>query len=209
MHILYTFLCTAEHTSTSVIATLLSDDDDGAARAVLRSLHPVLYTQDDRVFWYHASFPDFIFDPAQSNFRIGEEAFEFSCPEPAHHNLLSESCFHVMNSRLRFNIANIKSSFFLDRDNSTLPDAVKQNIPPILSYSCRNWDHHVSSVASANSNALCETLSNFLQLRVLFWIEAMNLLNSRGLCDQMLKRVRKWVTNVSDIVTECFMINKW
>jgi len=27
--------------------------------AVVEELHAVLYTQDDRVFWYHASFPDF------------------------------------------------------------------------------------------------------------------------------------------------------
>jgi hypothetical protein len=88
-----------------------------------------------------------------------------------------------------------------------LPDAVKQNISPALSYSCRNWDHHLLAVVSTDSGAQRDTLSKFLQLRVLFWIEAMNLLGSRGLCDRMLQRAHKWVKNVSDILTEQFMIN--
>ena len=37
-------LCTVERTSAY-----------GAANATLRDLHAILYTQDDRVFWYHAS----------------------------------------------------------------------------------------------------------------------------------------------------------
>jgi len=109
---------------------------------------------------------------------------------------------------LKFNIANITSSFVLDRDNSALPNAVRQNITPVLSYSCQNWDYHLSAVAATDSDTLRRTLSKFLQLRVLFWIEAMNLLGSRGLCDQMLKRARKWLPNVRNILTEYFMINK-
>jgi len=89
LHILYTFLCTAERTSASVVAALVPDGDDETARAVLRDLHAVLYTQDNRVFWYHASFPDFIFTQARSNFRIDRRDFTFSCHEPAHHSLLS------------------------------------------------------------------------------------------------------------------------
>ena len=109
---------------------------------------------------------------------------------------------------MKFNIANIESSFIFDCDNSALADAVKQNIPSVLSYSCRKWDQHLSAVAATDSDAICRTLAEFLELRVLFWIAAMNLLGSRGLCDQMLKRARKWVPNVSHILTEYFVIDK-
>ena len=61
---LYTFLCTAECTSASIVAALVLDGDDDTARAVLHDLHAVLYIQDDQVFWYHASFPNFIFTQA-------------------------------------------------------------------------------------------------------------------------------------------------
>ena len=49
-------------------------------------------------------------------------------------------------------------------------NAVKQNIPPVLSYSCRNWDYHLSGVASTDSDAVRRTLLDFLELHVLFWI---------------------------------------
>jgi hypothetical protein len=44
-------------------------------------------------------------------------------------------------------------------------------------------------------------------LHVLFWIEAMNLLGLRGLYYPMLQTVLKWVSNVSDTLTEYFMMD--
>jgi hypothetical protein len=205
LDILYTFLCSAERTSTSIVAELLLPPKTNStlsnteiADGVLKSLHAVLYTENDKVLSYHKSFTDFMFDQ--------NRAKEFWCDQGKHHRLLTDSCFRVMDG-LKFNIANIESSFLLDHDNSALPKAVKQNIIPVLSYSCRNWDCHLSAAASTDSNALCGTLSKFLQLRVLFWIEAMNLLGSRGQCDLMLRRARKWVPNVSEILSEYFVIN--
>ena len=101
-----------------------------------------------------------------------------------------------MKLGLRFNIANIPSSFVLDSDNSILSDAVKQNIQPFLSYSCRNWDYHLCAVETRDMAPLCKTLSEFLKLRILFWIEAMNLLGLRSLCDSMLLKAQKWVAEV-------------
>ena len=213
LQILYTILCTAERTSTSIVTSLLAGDSDSdtasivetnpavgdtsIADDVLRRLYAVLYTDNDKVLWYHKSFPDFLFDKARSK--------EFWCNEAEHHQRLAESCFHIMQAWLRFNIADIPSSFILDRDNPTLSDTVKQNIPPVLGYSCQNWDYHLSAVASTELNALYHTLSDFLELRVLFWIEAMNLLGSRGLCDPMLRTACKCVINVSDILTKNFI----
>ena len=206
LDILHTFLCTAERTSTSVVAKLLLPPNKTnptlshteIAHGVLKSLYAVLYIENDKVLTYHKSFTDFMFDQ--------NRAKKFWCDRAKRHRLLTSSCFRIMDN-LKFNIANIKSSFLLDRDNCALPNAVKQKITPVLSYSCRNWDYHLSAIASTDSDALCDTLSHFLQLRVLFWIEAMNLLGSRGQCDRMLQRARKWVPNVSEILTEYFVIN--
>ena len=206
LDILHTFLCSAERTSTSTVAELLlaSNKSNPAlshteiADGVLKSLHAVLYIENDKVLTYHKSFTNFMFDQ--------NWAKKFWCDQAKHHRLLTNSCFRVMD-RLKFNIANIETSFLFDRDNSALPNAVKQNITPALSYCCRNWDYHLSATTSTKSDALCDTLSKFLQLCVLFWIEAMNLLGSRGQCDRMLQRARKWVPNVSEILTEYFVIN--
>jgi hypothetical protein len=197
LRILYTFLCTAERTSTSTVAALVADSDDEVAKAVLDDLHAVLYSQDDQIFWYHASFPDFIFDRARSNFRIGNEEFAFSCNEPAHHNLLGESCFHIMKSGLRFNMGDIPSSFLFDSDNVVaLAEQVNKNVSAVLRYSSQHWTHHLPSPQSINIDNLLPLLSEFLQIRVLFWIEAMNLLKLRNQCTPMLQSARQWVLKV-------------
>ena len=197
---LYTFLCTAERTSASVVAALNLDGNDEAARAVLRDLHAVLYSQDDKVYWYHASFPDFIFSEARSNFRIDNKDFTFSCNEPTHHGLIGESCFCIMKSEkfgLRFNMGDIKSSFLFDRDNAAeLSEQVNRNISAVLRYSSRYWTHHLPSPQLINTNKLVSCISEFLHIRVLFWIEAMNLLGLSNWCNPMLQSARWWVLKV-------------
>ena len=198
--ILYTFLCTAERTSTSIAAALVPDGDDEAARAVLHDLHAVLYTQDDRVFWYHSSFPDFIFSQARSNFRIDKMDFTFSCNEPVHQSLLSKSCFRIMKSEksgLRFNMGNITSSFLFDRDNNVeLSKHVNQNISAVLRYSSCYWTYHLPLSQPIDTDDLCRCISEFLQIRVLFWIEAMNLLGLSNQCTPILQFANQWALKV-------------
>jgi len=196
LRILYTFLCTAERTSTSIVAALVAEGDDDVALAVAEDLHAVLYTQGDRVFWYHASFPDFIFDPARSNF----DNFTFWCNESAHHNLLGESCFRVMKSGLRFNMGDIKSSFLFDSDSAeALSEKVNNNISAVLRYSTCHWAHHLPPPQVANTDNLRFCISEFLQIRVLFWIEAMNLLKLPNQCTRMLQHAREWVLKVRTV----------
>ena len=197
---LYTFLCTAERTSASIVAALVLDGVDETARAVLHDLHAVLYTQDDRVFWYHASFPDFIFSQARSNFRIDKMEFKFSCNESDHHSLLGKACFRIMKSEksgLRFNMGNITSSFLFDRDNTVaLSKQVNDNISAVLRYSSCYWTHHLPLPQLINTDILCCCISEFLQIRVLFWIEAMNLLGLSNQCTPMLQFASQWVLKV-------------
>jgi len=186
LRILHTFLCTADRTSTSVIADLLfTSDYTDVAEKLLSHLHAVLYTEDGRVLAYHKSFSDFLFDQTRSDV--------FWCNQAMHHRLLTDSCFRIMKNGLRFNIANISSSFMLDKDNPTLVDSIKVNIPRVLDYSCRNWGYHLSSTASSTPDHLCDTLSDFLEIRALFWIEAMNLLGMRGRCGPFLRTAQEWV----------------
>ena len=216
LQILFTFLCTTERTSTFVVnELLLTDDFDSDSASVtetnsavaetsiaddtLQRLYAVLYSENNKVLWYHKSFPDFLFDRDRSK--------DFWCDQAAHHQRLMDSCFRVMQEGLRFNIANIESSFVFDRNNSTLPDAVADNVSLTLSYSCRYWDFHLSSTAPSDSNHLQETLSEFLKCRALFWIEAMNLLESGGLCERMLRKASNRVTNVSFVSSEYIIMS--
>ena len=186
LSILHTFLCTAERTSTSVVADLLfTSDYTDVAEKLLLDLDTVLYRQHGRVLAYHKSFSDFIFDEDRSGI--------FWCNQAMHHRVLADACFRCMKDGLRFNTANIPSSFVLDVDNPMLADAVKENIPPVLQYSCQNWSYHVSAAALIILDGLHYSISEFLERRALFWIEAMNLLGLGGLCGSMLQTVHDWV----------------
>ncbi|KDR70900.1 hypothetical protein GALMADRAFT_144370 [Galerina marginata CBS 339.88] len=157
LHILFTFLCTSECTSTSIVTGLLTEDSNtdpdsssvskansavsemSIADDILQRLYVVLYTENNKVLWYHKSFPDFFFDQNQSK--------TYWCDRAEHHQRLMASCFRVMKEGLQFNIANIKSSFVFDCDNTTLLDAVTNKISSTLSCTCQNWDQHFFSTA--------------------------------------------------------------
>ena len=101
-----------------------------------------------------------------------------------------------MKSGLQFNIGNTASSFLFDRNNTTLSEQVNRNISAVLRYSSRFWAHHLPLHQSINIDDICCCLSEFLQIWVLFWIEAMNLLGLCDWCTPVLQFVSQWVLEV-------------
>ncbi|KAF6742254.1 hypothetical protein DFP72DRAFT_1179432 [Ephemerocybe angulata] len=200
LRVLHTFLSTPERTSTTTVASLLFPKDPTEGNTpglpsstvelvndVLSRLHAVLYTGENQlVLSYHKSFTDFVYDQDRSK--------EYCCNQEALHECLAEGCFRIMKAGLRFNIANIPSSFLLDSENTELVEQVNCNITNDLAYSCRQWGFHLSVATPATeSESLVPMLSEFLQLRALFWIEAMNLLGCMGTCDPTLRATGSWV----------------
>jgi hypothetical protein len=196
LRILHTFLCTFERTSTSLAAALLSESDETAI-AVLNELHAVLYCKDDQVLWYHASFPDFIFSQTRSTFELDGRRISMSCNKAHHHALLTKCCFDVMKL-LRFNIGDMPSSFVLDAEDPELTQRIDTNIKAFLRYASRHWAHHLALTDEMNADGedLGDCIADFLRIRILFWIEAMNLLGSSGQCTTMLQSAREWVLKV-------------
>jgi len=123
-----------------------------------------------------------------------------SCDQQAQHVRLTHSCFDIMKSGLKFNICNHPSLFLLDSEVPDLKDRIQKNISNFLQYSCRYWVHHLTQAASGDSDALQGRIYEFLRVRVLFWIEAMNLLGWRGQCSRMLQSAREWVMKVGDLM---------
>ena len=198
LRILHTFLCTFERTSTSLAAALLSESDEIAV-AVLNELYAVLHCKDDQVLWYHASFPDFIFRQTETRltFELDGRRISMSIDEAHHHALLTKCCFNIMKS-LCFNIGDIASSFILDAEDTELTKRIDTNIKAVLRYASRYWAHHLAQTDKTNADVedLGDCITDFLRIRILFWIEAMNLLQSSGQCTPMLQRVREWVLKV-------------
>ncbi|KAG6859779.1 hypothetical protein C0995_004165 [Termitomyces sp. Mi166 len=69
--ILHNLLCAQERISISIAARLSDFDDiidmEECAEHIVQELHAVLYIKEGKVFWYHASFPDFVFTPERFN----------------------------------------------------------------------------------------------------------------------------------------------
>jgi len=199
LRILYTFLCSAERISAKVSSSLV-DTKVRIASKMLDRLHAVLYVEDGRVYWYHASFPDFIFNRERSNFHMDDKEFTFSCDAAAQHSFLTHACFQIMNSKdtgLRFNMGHIKSLYLLDHEHpEELHENVNKNISPALRYACTYWAHHVSFSPPSKGSPIYEMVTDFLQLHVLLWIEAMHLLGSSGECSHLLHNARNWVSKV-------------
>ena len=198
LYALHTLLCTQERVSVPVAGELCSDDADMAelVELVVDELHAVLYVKGDRVLWYHASFPDFIFSQARSgNVPLGPDSrvVDMHCNEAAHHAHLLRSCFRIMKTHLRFNICDLPSSFLLDSEVLDLKDRIRVKIGESLRYSCLHWAQHLAQTSSDEGR---REIRDFLQLKVLFWIEAMNLLESLARCTPMLQQARECILKV-------------
>lgn len=196
LSILHTFLCTLEPTSPVVVVDLLNGIksntyeyiDVGVAQGVLHRLHAVLYREDGNVMWFHKSFPDFIFDKKRSR--------RFYCDQGQQHRQLLEGCFDTMKWRLHFNIAGISSSCKLDRDDEWLSTSVANNISPSLRYACHFWSGHLNMTPFSPFSPILGIINEFLQIGVLFWLEAMNLLKQRGRCESLLREAYRRVTQL-------------
>ena len=203
LNILHTILCTQERVSTSVAAALHPDSDDmqDVADVVVEDLHAVLYVKDGCVFWYHASFPDFIFTQARSKFTLPantNHVIDMSCDKTSYHTLLTQSCFNIMMSPsgLCFNICQLPSSFLLDSQVPDLALRTQENISDVLRYCSHYWAQHLVQAAENKLKVLFGCIMQFLNKHVLFWIEAMNLLGSSAVCPLMLQQARKMVLKV-------------
>ena len=192
----------------SVIAHL-SDINQDTVEKTVKSLHAVLFvsSKDKCVYWYHTSFLDFIFTQVTATFSIflkqGYPSQEINvfCDKVVHHAILACQCFSIMGDQLHFNMCNLKSSFQFDSDVPGLDDEKLRNLPPVLQYSSQNWATHLSQAAAANdeSNELLQFLNNFMCNKLLFWIEAMNLIDSKFECASLLKDAEEWLKKVRKI----------
>ncbi|KNZ82248.1 hypothetical protein J132_04209, partial [Termitomyces sp. J132] len=196
--ILHTILCTEERISTSVAAglcnTLNVKDMEERADDLVKKLHSVLYTKDNKIFWYHASFPDFIFAQGRSSkicvthFNNSSSYIDISCDAASYHALLAHSCFDIMQRDLQFNICNLPSSFFEDSQVPNLQTCIKEKISGVLQYTCQHWAQHIMKAIPREHRNIMHKLESFLEIHVLFWIEVMNLLQLSKQCHIMLQQ---------------------
>jgi hypothetical protein len=105
---------------------------------------------------------------------------------------LALASLRVMEHSLRFNICDLKSSYLPNSQDTGLPERVKTSIPAHLSYSCRHWATHVQTTDFEDELAK-EIRSLFDNERLMFWVEALGLLNAIRGAVTVLPLVAKWL----------------
>ncbi|KAG6885358.1 hypothetical protein C0992_005190 [Termitomyces sp. T32_za158] len=211
LRILHTFLCAEERISPTLAAALVNSKDIDQANNVVEKLHAVLFVKDDCIFWYHASFPDFIFNQIQSKFTVKEQTLDMSCDAIAHHELLAIRCLEIMMKELKFNICGLESSFLFDEEVPEL-DKKRAKITRELKYACQYWAQHMTKAMTSDVKSrlqhFASIISKFLHEKFIFWIETMNLLQLVHNCKTSLQQVAqninasKYKSKVSNIVKD-------
>ena len=208
LRILHTIVCAESRINLSVLADLTNTDQDTVER-VVESLHAVLYvsSKDGCVYWYHASFPDFVFSQARARISLDEnnrtQEFDVFCDAPTHHGELARRCFSVMQESLHFNMCDLPSSYLFDSEVPVLNASIDKTFSLTLRYVSRHWARHLLRAVPAtdDTDELFCGLKDFVCDKLLFWIEAMNLIGAKTECSSLLKDAESWLEMVRTYTT--------
>ncbi|KAF5331505.1 hypothetical protein D9758_018599 [Tetrapyrgos nigripes] len=179
IRIIHTVIMTGTPVSCQIIADLL-DYKVQDVKATISELQSVLYTSgpEEVIYTFHASFADYI--------TSKDRAADLHCNAPEHHSVLARGCFDEMERKLHFNICNLPSSFLSDSEVAGLEEAITQKLGGAVWYSCIFWGYHLTEGKKPNV-----VMEKFLQKKILFWIEAMNLMGKMSECIRTLDLVLK------------------
>jgi hypothetical protein len=109
---------------------------------VVGSLSSVLsVTVDGLVYILHPTFREFLEDEAIAG------AFHVDVVDG--HIMMAKGCLAIMKKQLKFNICQLESSFYLNKDVPDLKERISSYISKELQYGCLYWSDHV--VNSGNS----------------------------------------------------------
>ena len=173
--VLGTVVLAANPLPPSAIAMLLGFDIEEVF-PLLSSVHSLLILQEDinqPVRSFHKSFPDFIADPT----RCINERFHISPPD---HNLqLLIRCLNLMNQSLTKNMCKLPDGV-ANSDVDDLSERTNRYIDPALQYACRSWHTHLvrTHTTPAKKLEITSIMHQFLEEKVLFWLEVLSVLGA-------------------------------
>jgi hypothetical protein len=142
---------------------------------ILTKLSSVILEATDHTYSiHHKSFSDFLTEP-------GRCPPQFFVDKRQQSYALTLACLQGMNDKdrgLKFDICGFPTSHAFNDDSPDIDKRIK-NISTYLSYFCRFWAEHLQEIASEthlNSGPLLQGLREFLDNRLLCWLEVMSLL---------------------------------
>ncbi|KAF8273553.1 hypothetical protein EI94DRAFT_1715265 [Lactarius quietus] len=164
----------------------------GDVRRALHHLHSLIQVPDSddqapRV--YHLSFSDFITDPA----RCGDKDLVVDVDSAERDALLS--CFSLLSSQLHRNIAGIDDPSLPHSEIDGFQTKVEKAVSPELRYACLYWASHLMKIKGVLDKTVWLHFHEFLSRCLLWWIEAMALLDTLREAVESVDRVRTWMTS--------------
>lgn len=139
---------------------------------------------------HHPSFADFLCDRN----RCKDERFFIDVEE--HQRRLAVMCFDRLAASLSQRFPHHQDPAVPNSDVKDLQEEIKSNFLPDIQYACRHWAPHLSRVARASATGDSEVmraLDQFLQKRLIWWIEAMSLLGGLKDAIEGLIDARTWL----------------
>jgi len=132
--------------------------------------------------FHHRSFEDFLLS---TSFRTEHpELLAIQDQDHQQHQLTVLCLRTLVSSQLHFNICSLESSIVKNVD---IQATTKSTITRLLSYSCQYWADHL--VNTPPDEALMKTVKFVMYEKLLFWLEAMNLLGKTYEASLILRRV--------------------
>ena len=160
--------------SMAGIASLLGIPID-QVEVDLSPFHSVIHipsTNDGHVAIFHASFREFIVDPA----RCGDRHRVIG---PKVHHMLAVKCLQLLNKTLRRNICNLPEDAI-----GVLPHVVERSvIPEAVRYSCLYWASHLADPLADPLEDVApalEDLHTFADGHILHWFECLSVCGELG-----------------------------
>ncbi|CAE6455467.1 unnamed protein product, partial [Rhizoctonia solani] len=200
--VLYTVVCVQEPLTVDALAGLLGLGHTQVL-AALKPLWSVLHVSESntahRVSTLHASFPDYILSSTRSK--------DFVCNAQIHNGKLAELCLkRIRQNHSQFNICNLRTSYMFDEDVPDIDEIVKKAIPLDLLYSCQYWAVHLSLGGSSDARETIEALQDFLEKRLLLWVEVLNLTKRIDEGVRQMGRLVPWLQTTEHPITTMLLV---
>ncbi|KAF9512010.1 hypothetical protein BS47DRAFT_1363413 [Hydnum rufescens UP504] len=139
---------------------------------------------------YHPSFLEFITDTSRCSIP---EFVIVAVPEQELRHAIR--CFELMAKHLKRDVAGISDPSLLNRDVEGFEEKVKAALSPEVRYACLYWTSHLSRVEIGEARIM-EALEAFAMRSILWWFEAMSLLESVSNAVNLIKEAHNWA-NIS------------
>lgn len=181
-----------EPVSVSSLAELLSRDRKKLEER-LRQLHSVIHIPKEEtapLSLVHLSLRDFLLSEERSR------RLPFRVEEISMHRAVFDRCMEVMSEKLHQDMCDLVLPGKLAAEAA--PGLIEKNIPQYLQYACRYWVDHLAKLNTGQKEEFeledKGKVYGFLAKKLLFWLEAMSLMQETPTVILILKRVEDLIS---------------